>query len=383
MAAQLMFICHSNYLPNGEIFDSHWAFTFEFFNRYFPKQYQVLRHSLYDGGQSRWYGQGVNGDYKVIPLLGGLPGTLRYVFEVAVNVLCLLYLLARSRLVVVAIDPLSALAPAILKKIGLPINLIFITPDFARQRFGNSLLNYCYFKIDQFCTEASDVNYVCAATVIEYKRRLYGPEVVSRMQHFPNVPPYWTVAPYQDLPKIPFRIIYVGMISSQINFVDVINAITELKEHWPELHLVIVGDGDQRANLERYVKSQQLDYVQLTGQLPYEQVMRQIAAAEIGIAMYVGELNYDEFRDSMKIREYQALGTIPLASRVAVANAREIQQYGSGLVIDNSPESIKQALEQIYGSPERRQELVVNCRRNHQIYQDKFDNFYRTIKSYA
>ena len=171
---KIIFFCHSNYLSSEEIFDSHWSLTFEFLNNFFGSDYEVLRHSLYRGGQSRIYEKGVSGKYVIIPLIGKFPDIFRYFLEVGINIVYLLLrIFSKKRLLVIAIDPLSCLAGVILKKIGFNLHVIFITPDFARERFRNKFLNWAYLAIDKFCTKNCDLNYCSSLAVIDYKKEIY------------------------------------------------------------------------------------------------------------------------------------------------------------------------------------------------------------------
>ncbi len=98
------------------------------------------------------------------------------------------------------------------------------------------------------------------------------------------------------------------------------------------------------------------------------------------MALYKGNLNYDEFRDSCKIREYQALGTIPLTSRVVKANTQEIKKYNSGILINNE-EDIKKVLKKVFCNNKYKKELANNSKYNNNLYKNKFQNFYDLIKN--
>lgn len=378
---RIIFFCHSNYLSSEEIFDSHWSLTFEFLNNFFGSDYEVLRHSLYRGGQSRIYKKGVNGKYITIPLIGKFPDIFRYFLEVGINTTYLLLrIFSRRRLLIIAIDPLSCLAGVILKRMGFNLNVIFITPDFAKERFGNKFLNWAYFVIDKFCTKNCDFNYCSSLTVIEYKRKLYANiDLSSKLVHYPNVPAKWQIKKCLGIEKVSHRLIYVGIISSQIKLKKILDVMFELGHIYANLNLVIVGDGDKKMELEAYAKKHNMNNVFFMGNLAYEDALKEIAKAEIGIALYEGNLNYDEFRDSCKIREYQALGVIPLASCVAKANVDEIRKYKSGILIENDVD-IKEEIKKIFDNMKYKAGLINNCNYNYKIYENKFDKFYEVIE---
>lgn len=377
---KIVFACHSYYRDAGLIIDSHRNLTFTFLDRYYPNNYSVLRHSLYTGGESRVYKQGTEGPYWTIPIIGKLPSFLRYVAEVKINLLYLLVRLVRHKITLIAIDPLSAFAGVLLKRLGFSVRVIFITPDFARERFQNKVLNRLYFKLDEFCTRYADINYCSAQTVISFKKELYGPKIAGKLEHLPNSPAPWLVEPLRAVAKIPYRCVYVGDIGQQLDFKMIFSCVEQLKAEFPEICLRIIGDGEKRVELEAWVKEQGYTTIQFLGHKPYGQALAEIATATVGLALYNGQLNFDEFRDSIKVREYQALGVIPIASKTATATANEIALYGSGVVIENTAEDLSETLRTIFSDRETQVEMMRACLRNYRVYQNTFEKLHQTVE---
>lgn len=368
-------IWHSVFFKNGGVIDPNYSITFGFLNRC-PNNHSIIRHSLYIGGESRIYKNGANNIYKKIYLIGSLPDPIRYISEIIINIF---YLIIYRPNIVIAIDPLSCFAPTLLKKIGFIKKVVFITPDFAKQRFNNKLLNKCYFFIDKFCTLNSDINTCCAKTVINHKGIIYKISKIDKcFFHYPNIPNPWIINKIENLTKIKNRIIYVGNISYQINFKDIFDIIFKLKEKHIGINLVVVGKGDQEEKLKIYLKENKIDNVYFLGQLYYEDVLKEIALSEIGIALYNGNFNYDEFRDSCKIREYQALSVIPIASKVVKTNADEILKYESGVLVDSTEELLSQ-IDKIFSDLNYKKKLQHNAKKNYLMYIHKYEEFNKII----
>ncbi len=367
-------------MDDGNIFDPNYAITFGFLNYYFKDDYVVIRHSLFKNGESRIYKNGINGNYKKIYLIGVLPNVIRYIAEIIINIF---YLIINKPTKIIAIDPLSCFVPTLLKKIGFVEKVFFITPDFAKQRFDNKVLNKVYFLIDRFCTVNSDINICCAKTVIDYKKNIYkNLNISKKFFHLPNVPNPWIIDKIKNLSKIKNRIIYVGNVSSQINFKEIFDVIFRSKEKHDDIHLIIVGKGDQEENLKRYLMENKIDNVYFLGQLAYEDTLKEIAKSEIGIALYNGSFNYDEFRDSCKIREYQALSTIPITSGVVKSNTDEILEYKSGVLLDNNTgEEIYDKIDKILSDESYKKDLHERAIKNYLIYADKYQDFYNLLKN--
>jgi glycosyltransferase involved in cell wall biosynthesis len=336
-------------------------------------------HSLNTGGQSRIYPKGLGDAFISIPLVGKLPGPLRYILEVIVS---FFYLLARRfkvPLVVVAVDPLSCFPAALLRKL-FRIKLIFITPDFAHRRFANPALNAAYMWVDKFCTLNAEVNLCWSKTVQEYKHKLYQSDSHrGNIISYPYVPAPWVREKFKNIPKVAQRLVYAGTISSQINFRELFDSFASLQKQFPKMSLVLAGDGEERKALQDYAAQMRYINIRFTGSIDYYETLREIAQAEIGVALYSGGFDYDEFRDSFKIREYQALGAIPLATAVVKANAREIRQYGSGIIIDGSIGSIREAISNLLSSPYDLLRLRNNCFENHMLHANWPERFNELI----
>ena len=375
---KLLFICHSIYLRPGKVFDPNCAITFGFLEYYFKRHYSVIRHSLYKSGEARVYSDGINCSYKKIGLIGTLPDIIRYGAEIFFNIF---YLILHKPREVIAIDPLSCFAPALLRKIGWLKRCFLITPDFTRQRFNNKLLNRIYFLVDEFCTSNANINFCCSKIVIDYKRKLYrNRDFAEKFFHLPNIPNPWIVGNVRkDLSKVKNRVIYVGNISSQINFIEFFDVIVELGKKYRDIHLILVGEGNQKGRLKNYITESNITNIRFLGQLPYTDTLKEISRAEIGLALYNNVFSYDEFRDSCKIREYQALSTVPIASSVVKANAQEILQYQSGILV-NSDTDIFNQIDKLLSDEGYKREMQRNAYQNYLIYADKYNDFYDLIR---
>jgi len=369
---KIIFICHSSYRYNKP-FDPNFSITFGFLNHYLKENgYSTIRHSLYRGGESRIHKSGNADNYYKIPLLGLLPDPIRYVCELVVNFFILVF---KKPKIVIAIDPLSCFIPSILWKAGYIKKVFFITPDFSEKRFKNNILNEIYFFIDKFCTFNSSKNIVCAQTVIDHKKNIYNaPEKI--FFHMPNIPNPWVIEKFSKIQKIKNRIVYVGNISNQINFLEIFNSFEKAKNKVPDLSMIIIGSGDMEEELKKKMAEKNITNIKFLGQLNYEDTLKEIAKSEIGIAIYNGSFNYDKFRDSCKIREYQSLGVVPITTEVVRSNVVEIRKYKSGIILkkgDNLGMILPFCLEK-NSSPSE-----ISIRNNCHIYNHKYEDFYRLL----
>lgn len=84
----------------------------------------------------------------------------------------------------------------------------------------------------------------------------------------------------QPLPEGPIRLVSIGRFAEQKGQMMLVRAMARLRPQHPDLHLVLVGDGEMRGDLERAIADHGLSSaITLTGWLDEEGVRAQLAAA--------------------------------------------------------------------------------------------------------
>lgn len=84
----------------------------------------------------------------------------------------------------------------------------------------------------------------------------------------------------QPLPPGPVRLVSIGRFAEQKGQMMLIRAMARLRGQYPDLHLVLVGDGEMRADLERAIADHGLtEAITLTGWLDEAGVRAELAAA--------------------------------------------------------------------------------------------------------
>lgn len=371
--SKIAFIYHADYKTG---IDTNYSITFGFLEKYFPSNYIVIKHSLYNGGETRIYPKCVKSSYKEVPIIGKIPVPFRYLFE---TVFSFFYLLIGNYNVVIALNPLSALAPCVLRILRKECRVFFINPDFSTKRFDNILMNKFYFFVDKFSTKYCSKNICNSIHVINYKKELYSDlNLEGKFFHMPNIPNPWVIDTFIHTKKVSNRIIYVGGVGTQLDFEKIIDVVNKLKQVSADVHLLVVGDGNRKSYLEEYIKQNKIDNVKFLGVLSHQDTLKEIAKSEFGIALYNGSLNFDEFRDSCKIREYQALSCIPITTDIVRSNYEEIRDNDSGIIVKDVGE-MKEELSSLLKNEGRKQNLMENSFGNYKFYVTKYDDFYKLI----
>jgi hypothetical protein len=318
------------------LYTQKWEFDYKpiwyLLEKYFPNKYIVLRHCINGWEKSRIYVKWIKKSFKSIYIIPSRITVLRYLFEFIYNFFYLIYAKIKYRnITYFAIDPLNASAWSFLKKIWIIDNFIFITPDFADTRFENKFLNYFYFFCDKISTKNCDYNYCVSTEIIKRKNIIYK-NISNKLKHLPCYPPNkinssWT--------KKQFSLIFIWHLYSQIDFIGLFSEIKKLKIEFPNIILNIVWDWEDLWNYKKYItENNLLNNIKFLWYLEHKKALNLIQESEIWIAIYKGDLFFDKYRDSCKVREYLSLNCIPIITNTVPSICNEIKRFGAWEVIE-------------------------------------------------
>ncbi|MCI0693249.1 glycosyltransferase family 4 protein [candidate division KSB1 bacterium] len=100
---------------------------------------------------------------------------------------------------------------------------------------------------------------------------------------------------------------FVGSLKPWHGTETLLEAFRALHATAANAHLLIVGDGPERAHLENFAQTHGLNgAVTFTGNVPYDDIPRYIAAMDIAVAPYIPSENF--YYSPIKIFEYMAMG---------------------------------------------------------------------------
>jgi len=145
---------------------------------------------------------------------------------------------------------------------------------------------------------------------------------------------------------------------------EAINAMTQITN----AVLFLVGSGDIIPKAKKMVTDKALqDKVIFVGRLPYLEMMRYTATADLGLALDKPlSLNY-QLALPNKVFDYLQAQT-PIVASPLIEIERLIQNYDCGeLIQEVKPDSIAQKINQILADQERLKQLQLNCQKAAQI----------------
>ncbi len=131
-----------------------------------------------------------------------------------------------------------------------------------------------------------------------------------------------------------FTIGFVGSLKPWHGVETLIDAFAHVSLAFPDVRLQIVGDGPERAALQKRVEQQmpsRIDMVEFLGAVDHDHVPELLASMDVAVAPYP---KLDGFYFSpLKIYEYMAAGCAVIASRIG-APARIISSGVNGLLFE-------------------------------------------------
>lgn len=108
---------------------------------------------------------------------------------------------------------------------------------------------------------------------------------------------------------------FVGSLKPWHGTETLLEAFHALHATAANAHLLIVGDGPGRTQLENYAQTHKLNgAVTFTGNVPYDDIPRYIAAMDIAVAPYIPSENF--YYSPIKIFEYMAMGKPVVGGRI-------------------------------------------------------------------
>jgi glycosyltransferase involved in cell wall biosynthesis len=166
-----------------------------------------------------------------------------------------------------------------------------------------------------------------------------------------------------DAPRPPGRrVVYAGTIGMGHAVGTLIEAARRLEESGGQYEFLIVGDGAERAELERRAESWGLRSVRFAGRLPRASLPGLLASAQIAVATQ-RDLPFLADALSTKVLEYMAAGR-PVVAAASGWTAEVIERAGAGIVCPpEDPAALAEAIVRLAVLPDRARAMGLSGRR--------------------
>ena len=184
-------------------------------------------------------------------------------------------------------------------------------------------------------------------------------------------------------------VVYVGTIGKMRHLDILIHAFSKVKKSRKDVKLLMVGDGNDKSNLERLAgELGSKDNVVFTGQIYSHEIPNFIAAADIGVSP-VPPLSFYKLSSPIKMFEYMALGKPVVANEEIPEQEEVIQESGGGVLVKFEGDSFADGIMELLNDSERArgmgkkgQEWVVK-NRSYNILARKLERkYFEVLESY-
>ncbi len=310
------------------------------------EDYLFIRHSLFKGDKTLIHlkKDGKSKEFEIDSNIS-LFEPLNRVIEGIQTIRIVNKYIESKKVAYIGIDPLNSLWGLILKKTGKVNKLISFTVDYSPKRFSNSVLNNLYHFIDKITLKLSDQAWVVSSRIFDL--RIIQGKKKENLFLVPNAPAVREIKKLISKSPNSQNLITIGTISKALDFGLIIDAMQTLVKKHPQLKLTIIGQGEGMNDLKKDIELRKLSKnIILAGLKTHKEVFEILATQGIGIAIYTDNAPWSYYSDSMKARDYLALG-LPVVISGNIGTAEEIKTNNAGIYIKKDKKELAQAIEKL------------------------------------
>ena len=152
-------------------------------------------------------------------------------------------------------------------------------------------------------------------------------------------------------------IIYEGTLDKARQLSLLLQAFSRVSRERQKARLLMVGDGDDRENLQNLAKElRMVDDVIFTGRVSQSEVPNFIAAAAIGVSA-VPPLSFYKASSPVKMFEYMAMAKPVVANEEIPEHKEVLEESGGGILVPFAPEAFARAIIELLDNPAKAAEM--------------------------
>lgn len=336
------------------------AHTIAYFLEKRQQPFIFIRHSIYSEGATLvtyFDGKSKRDEiFKRKKLLGELGKRL---WEGWITLKLLFRFSDKKSYIYIGVDPLNALWGLLLKQFGKIKILIVFTVDYAKERYENTLHNKIYHFLDRLSSSNSDLTLAVSNRILDLRRRQGIPE--DKLIWLPNSPTSSRTKHLISKTANPYNLILVSTELSVETFITLLNVVKKLSESFSRVKLTIICLPVVEEKLKVTVEKLGLfSHVVFLGTMSHDKLFETIANNGIGIAFYANNNPWEYYIDSMKTRDYLALG-LPVIISGDNGTAEDIEKNNAGIRIEVSKKELEQAIRVLFIDKKLYSRLRVNA----------------------
>jgi len=151
----------------------------------------------------------------------------------------------------------------------------------------------------------------------------------------------------------PLRLAFLGSLRRDNGIFEPIDLVSSCIRKNMNVELFIIGSGTDEKDVKRYVEQKNLSQVVkfLGFEDKGEEIAKILSKCHLGLALYpTYSSSPNWYLTSGKCRRYISQ-RLPIIISTVPYFAKYIHDYNAGIIMDNNPDEIPQALQEIYNNP--------------------------------
>ena len=276
---------------------------------------------------------------------------------------------------IVALDPLNALAGLILKLFGRVDKVVYYSIDYFPTRFANPIMNRIYHSIDKIAVRFSDETWNLGKRMIKARAQtnnMNDIEYKKRQFHMP-IGVWFTRIKRKPLNQFSSKkLIFVGHFVPYMGVDLVIKAMPLILKKVPGTTLDLIGRGEAGEDWRRLAKELGVEKsVNFEDWIENREVFHlRLSNAAIGLAPFNYHILDDKVKnaDPGKIKDYTA-SSLPVITTKAIYTWRDIIKFKCGIIINYQVDDFAKAVIKLLTN----RKLLLQYRKNALKYASQFD----------
>ena len=274
----------------------------------------------------------------------------------------------------IGIDPLNAFAGLVLKKLGKVEKVAYYSIDYFTNRFENKILNKIYHFIDKLCVKNADETWNLSSMMAlareQYNhmdRKIFNTQITVPIGVWVNKVKR---KKFNEINKK--KIVFIGSFLPLMGIDLILEAMPIIARKIPNIQLDIVGGGPEDVSLRQLASNLEMDKnIKFHGWVSKKERLEKILSdAAVGLAPFNTLILDDQVRnaDPAKLKDYMLWG-MPVIVTDAIANSKQIENAGCGIVIEYKVEDLVDAVIKLLLD----ESLLKQYRRNAVSFVEQFD----------
>jgi glycosyltransferase involved in cell wall biosynthesis len=309
------------------------------------KNYILIEHPLVGWGKSKVINFQNQIEYNI-----PFSGLFRWIIEYFFNLVSLL-MYTRKIDFIISVDPLNFMS-SVTYSFFTRKRVLLHLPDFSDSRFENRFLNFLYKLITRFaCAYSTEI--ICVSKPMKALILNWGISE-NKVTLIPNSPTISKISPRIGPISSPPKIVFTKSQISEEESLFLLGIVKKLNKIHFSFSLSVVGKISQK-----FIEYFPSDII-FTGLINLNENFAILKESDIGLAIYLNPNSFEKYADSLKIREYAAMG-LPVVSTAHISTALE-GEAANCVLIASSEDGFVESISRLVENPLEHAEMSRNAR---------------------